>query len=77
MINKIGTYFDKMGVNNIVTKKFVRNLQTITTKEASVNGKVYHRAWQIEEYGKPLRNVKINYDKDAKAIKGSKIDYTL
>lgn len=75
MLNKVGTYFDKMGVNNLVKKTFVRNLQTIHTTEASVGGKVYHRAWEIEQYGQPKRIIKMNYDKDGKAIKGSKIDY--
>lgn len=77
MLNKIGTYFDIMGVNKIVRKTFQRNLQTIRTAEASVNGKVYHKAWEITEYGKPRRIIKMTYDNQGNPIKGSKIDYTI
>lgn len=54
MLSKIGQHTETVGLNKLVEKTFQRGLQTIQTKSAYINDKLYFRSWDISQYGKRI-----------------------
>ena len=75
MINKIGQKIEKSYLNTVVTKTFQRGLQTVTSKVASFNRKVYFKSWRVDEYNKS-RQICQAYN-DGKPIKESRYSLDL
>ena len=74
MIHKITQKVETFNNNThkIITKSFQRGLQTIETKSAYIDDKLYYRDWVINSYNKK-RVIKQTYNA-GHPIKGSRID---
>lgn len=57
MINKINEFVERSGNNKLVTKQFQRGLQSVNTKSAYINDKLYYREWIIREYNKFVKYI--------------------
>lgn len=77
MLSRIWQKTETSGMNKIIEKTFQRGLQTINTKSAYIDGKLYHRVWDISEYGK--RIIRKQSYLGGHPIKGSgvKLDVTI
>lgn len=70
MISKIHQSIERSGVNTIITKTFMRGLQTIESKVAKVGNKVYFKSWRIDEHNH-TKKISQSYSGD-KPIKNSR-----
>lgn len=77
MIHRISQKIETLSSNNhkLVTKTFQRGLETVETKSAYINNKLYYRDWTVSSYGKK-KVIKQTYNA-GQPIKESKstIDY--
>lgn len=75
MLQKINQSIENSGFNTIISKTFQRGLQTIETRVAKANNKIYFKSWRIDEY-KHTRKISQAYS-DGEPIKNSKsvVDY--
>ena len=57
MLHKIFQRIEPIGLDThkLITKTFQRNLQTIESRSAFINDKLYYRSWRVED---ALGNVK-------------------
>lgn len=75
MLHKIGQRVEYIGskAHKIIKKTFQRNFQTVESKSAFYDGKLYNRSWTISD-DKIKHRISQSY-RDGKPIKDSKIDF--
>ena len=71
MLSKINAKIEQSGGGKIVRKIFQRNYQTIETKSAYINDKLYFREWKIKEYDNSFKKYMQAYS-NGKPFKNSK-----
>jgi hypothetical protein len=70
VLSKINEFVESSGLNKIICKTFQRGLQTVSTRSAYINNKLYFRSWRIDAHD---RLTKISQAYNAgHPIKGSK-----
>lgn len=72
MLTKILQRVEPIGLDNhrMIVKVFQRNLQTIESKSAFLNDKLYYRAWEIRDALGNVKKLSQVYE-DGKPIYGS------